>query len=116
MGSCHIDLHGQTASESLPLVHHVIVRSDIPIGNQVAQVAHAAGESASPKPAPGTIAVALHARDEDHLLSISAALDRAGIPHVHVIEDDGRLMAIGVNPTRDRVSVRKVLSSLPLVK
>jgi len=110
-----IDQHGKTASEQ-PLVHHVIVRQDIPLGSQVAQSVHAAGESADPRPEPGTIAVALHARDEDHLLAIAAALDRAGIRHCHVVEDDGQLMAIGVNPTRDRAAVRKVLSSLPLVK
>ena len=92
------------------------MRSDIPIGQQVAQVVHAAGESSDPRPCPGSIAVALHARDEDHLLEIAAALDRAGIRHCHVVEDDGRLMAIGVNPTRDRAAVRKVLSSLPLVR
>lgn len=89
---------------------------DIPIGSQVAQVVHAAGESAFPRPVPGAIAVALHARDELHLLQIADRLQAAGIPHHLVIEDDGQHMAIGVNPTTDRAAVRKVLSSLPLVK
>lgn len=101
-------------------MHHVIVRADLPIGSQVAQTVHAAGESAAPKPEPGAIAVALHAKNEDHLLGIAAALDRAGIGHHQVFEGDGpyagQLMAIGVYPTRDRAAVRKVLSSLPLVR
>ena len=112
--SC-IDQHGQTATDN-PLVHHVIVRADIPVGSQVAQVTHAAGESAEPRPAPGTIAVALHARDESHLAAIADKLDAAGIRIARVVEDDGHLMAIGVHPTRDRAAVRKVLSSLPLVR
>ena len=111
-----IDLNGKTA----PLVHHVIVRADLPIGSQVAQSIHAAAESAVPKPEPGCIAIALHARNEDHLLQLSAALDARGINHHQVIEGDGeyigQLMAIGVYPTRDRDAVKKVLSSLPLVR
>ncbi len=93
---------------------------DVPIGIQVANGLHAAGESADPRPEPGAIAVALHARDEGHLLELAAALDRAGIRHHHVVEGDGphagQLMSIGVNPTIDRAAVRRVLSSLPLVK
>lgn len=77
---------------------------------------HAAGESAIPRPEPGCIAVALHAESEDHLLDLSAKLDAAEVKHACVIVDDGQLMAIGVHPTTDRDKVRKVLSSLPLVK
>jgi len=107
-----IDLNGKTAQ----LVHYVIVRKDLPFGSQVAQVAHAAGESAIPKPEPGCIAVALHAENGDHILELSQKLTAADIPHHVVIEDDGRLMAIGLRPTVHRERVRKVLSSLPLVK
>jgi hypothetical protein len=118
LSSC-IDLHGKTAPDQ-QLVHHVIVRSDIPTGMQVANATHAAGESADPRPFPGTIAVALQARDEQHLRQVADSLSRAGIRHALVIEGDGsytnQLMAIGVNPTTDRAAVRKVLSSLPLVK
>lgn len=114
-----IDLRGQTVSEP-DLVHYVIVRADISIGAQVAQTIHAAGESADPRPHPGCIAVALLAKDESHLLEIAASLDRAGIRHQHVVEGDGpyarQLMSIGINPTTDRAAVRKVLSSLPLVR
>lgn len=71
---------------------------------------------------PGTIAVALHARDEEHLKDLALQLAERGINFhcVHEAVDDaeypGQLMAIGVQPTRDRQSVRRVLSSLPLVR
>lgn len=118
-----IDLNGQTApATAQPLRHYVIVRADLPIGLQVAQVVHAAGESASPRPKPGTHAVALHAKDESHLRTIAQRLFDAGIEHhcVHEADDDpqhpGQMMSIGLYPTRDRAKVGKVLSSLPLVK
>lgn len=99
-----------------PLVHHVIVRADLPHGLQVAQTIHAAGESAPRRLPAGTIAVALAARDAPHLLELGEALTRAAIPHVLVREDDGEPMSIGVEPTHDRRAVRKVLSSVPLVR
>jgi hypothetical protein len=104
-----IDLNGKTA-------HYVIVRKDITPGQQAAQILHAAGESAIPKPEPGCIAVALHAENEDHLLELEAKLYAAQIPYESVVEEDGHLMAIGLHPTTDRDKIRKVLSSLPLVK
>lgn len=63
-----------------------------------------------------TIAVALAARDQAHLLGIDALLTKAGIDHVLICECDGEPMAIGCEPTRDRQAIRKVVSSLPLVK
>lgn len=120
--SCLIDQHGLTASEHQPLVHHIIVRSDVPFGTQAAQLVHASGESSIPRPVPGTIAVALHARDEAHLKELGDRLSSAEISHCYVWESDddanypGQLMAIGVMPTRDREKIRKVLSSLPLVR
>jgi hypothetical protein len=98
------------------MAHYVIVRKDLTPGQQSAQILHAAGESAIPKPEPGCIAVALHAENEDHLLDLSARLDAARISHECVVEEDGRLMAIGLHPTTDRDKIRKVLSSLPLIK
>ena len=83
---------------------------------QVAQVIHAAGESATGPVPPNTIAVALAARDREHLLTLRAELVRAQIPHVLVSECDGEPMSIGVQPTKDRLAVRRVLSSVPLVK
>ncbi len=113
-------------TESCPrpkgLVHYVVVRADLPHGVQTANVLHAAGESASPKPEPGCIAVALHARDEAHLLALSEKLTQADLAHslVRECDDDdrypGQLMAIGLNPTTNRDAVRKVLSALPLIR
>lgn len=118
-----IDLNGQTAAlQAKPLAHYVVVRADLPHGSQVAQVVHCSGESASPRPTPGTIAIALHARDEAHLAQIAQSLFDAGIEHHCVFEADddptypGQMMSIGLYPTRDRDKVRKVLSSLPLVR
>lgn len=87
---------------------------------QVANVAHAAGESAPTRVPHGTIAVVLAARDEAHLADVAGRLELAGIPLARVIEGDGayagQLMALGIEPTRDRARVGKVVSSLPLVK
>ena len=65
---------------------------------------------------PGTVAVALAARDQAHLLELRDVLVRSGLPHVLIAECDGEPMAIGLEPTRDRTAVRRVLSSVPLVK
>jgi peptidyl-tRNA hydrolase len=125
-----IDLNGSPASESTPLFctkaselyHYVVVRRDLPLGDQLAQACHAAGESPGPKPEPGCTMVVLHAADEQHLHIIRARLDKAGLPYGTVIEcpDDedypSQLMAIGLAPTTDRASVKKVLSSLPLAR
>jgi hypothetical protein len=100
----------------LDVAHYVIVRADLSHGSQVAQVIHAAGESTPSRCKPGTIAVALHARDQAHLAEVGDALDRAGIRNHRVLECDGELMSIGVEPTSDRKTVRKVLSQLPLVR
>lgn len=103
-------------SKHLEVAHYVVVRADLAHGAQLAQVVHAAGESARIRVEPGTIAVALHARDEAHLRDVAARLGAARIPH-HVVEEcDGEAMAIGVEPTTDRAAVRKVLSSLPLAR
>lgn len=98
------------------LVHYVIVRADLPHGSQVAQAIHAAGESARERVPPRTVAVALAARDQEQLLAIDAALDRAGIAHTLIRECDGEPMSIGVEPTKDRRAVKRVLSSVPLVR
>lgn len=130
VGSCtdRIDLNGSARTQPVACVrpkglrHYIIVRADLPVGLQIAQTVHAAGESATPKPEPGTHAVALHARDEAHLREIAARLTAAGIGH-HLVEecdddDDypGQLMSIGLHPTTERERVAKVLSSLPLAR
>lgn len=98
------------------LVHYVIVRADLPIGSQVAQTIHATGESTPTRVPKNTVAVALHATGITHLLELDQKLTKAGITHVLICECDGEPMAIGVEPTRDRHAIRKVTSSLPLVK
>jgi hypothetical protein len=94
----------------------VIVRGDLPLGSQVAQTIHAAGESTPSRVPANTVAVALSARNQEHLLAIREMLQRADIKHVLIAECDGEAMAIGIEPTRDRQAIRKVTSSLPLVK
>ncbi len=133
-----IDLNGQTAG-ALPkseapkfkycevphsdndLTHHIVVRGDLTPGQKYAMVVHAAGESVTERVPKETVAVALRTSAigedaQDELLQISARLDKAGIRHVIIRECDGESMAIGIEPTRDRKAVRKVLSSLPLLR
>lgn len=100
----------------LDVAHYVIVRADFPHGSQVAQTIHAAGESTPTRLLPGTIAVALHARDQGHLRELHKTLAASAIAHHLVEECDGELMAIGLEPTTDRAAVRKVLSQLPLAR
>ncbi len=96
------------------------MRGDLPVGLQIANTIHAAGESTPARVPPATSAVGLAARDEVQLLEIGARLAQAGIAHVPIIEEDGEhaghLMAIGCEPTIDRESMRRVLSALPLAK
>lgn len=87
---------------------------------QVAQVVHAAGESVTIRPAPGTIAVALHAEGAEHLLALHRELEELDIEHTLIYEADGpyagQAMALGLEPSRDRLRARRVLSKLPLVR
>lgn len=102
--------------------HYTIVRRDLPLGDQLAQTIHAAGESADPKPESGCRAVALHAADEKHLEIIKERLDKSGLRYhcVHESSDDdkypGQMMSIGLAPTANKSAVKKVLGSLPLAK
>lgn len=118
MGLCVAAIDSQPISREA-LTHYVIVRRDLPIGMLVAQTVHAAGES-SPRLPSGTIAVALSASDELQLHKIKRDLDARGISYTPIVEGDGeyagQLMAIGVEPVVDREIVRKVVSSLPLIK
>jgi hypothetical protein len=100
----------------------VIVRSDAPVGVQLAQTIHAAGCSAQLPEAvatsPPTIAVALGASKHE-LETIARMLADSGVPHVVVCEPDepwcGELMAIGVVPA-PRALVRRFVAHLPLVR
>lgn len=104
-------------AEDNPLTHYCLVRADLSPGLQAANLIHAAGESG---PVPEhTHAVALHCRDEAHLREVWARLQGAGVKHTAILECDGEhageLMALGCAPA-PRKEVRKLLSSLPLVR
>ena len=102
------------------LYHYVIVRGDLPHGVQMAQTIHAAGESCEGPLPSGTHAIALSARNESHLEEIASRLWEAEIPHTVITEPDapydGQVMAVGIWPTSDRDRIRRVTSSLPLVR
>lgn len=95
----------------------MIVRDDLSTGQKVAQTVHAVGEShrGTVHP-PGTIAVVLAARDEDHLRELYTKLLDEGLEPSLIEECDGEAMAIGIPPTRDRGSIRRHVSQLPLIK
>jgi len=100
----------------------VIVRADAPLGVQLAQTIHAAGQSAQLPGAaaalPPTIAVALAAPPHE-LAALAHALAVGGVRHVLVHEPDdpwrGALMAIGVVPS-PRALVHRFVAHLPLVR
>jgi hypothetical protein len=99
-----------------------VIRADLPIGVQGAQLIHAAGESALLAAAEcvGKLiyAVCLTARDEAQLGELERQLTLAGIRHYAMREPDlgGALTAIGICPIEDRRMVRRYLSSYPLLK
>ena len=101
----------------MTVYHYVVVRADLPLGVQLAQTIHAAGESSTGNLPPDTHAVALHARDIHELHRTHQDLVRAGIPSVLICEPDaphnGDAVAIGVKPC-GRDLVRPVLRGLPL--
>ena len=98
-----------------------MIRKDLPLGTLAAQLVHAAGESANvPGGIPsGTHAIVLAAKNEAQLRRIAWKLTKRNIPHHLICEPDsphnGAAMAIGVSPVRDRKSLRKALSNLPLL-
>lgn len=117
VSSCAASIDSQPIgpTQESSLYHYVIVRADLPHGMQVAQVVHAAGESAPSRVPSGTSAVALAVPNEAILRVLDGALTVAGIPHVLIVESDGQAMAIGCEPTADRSHIRRITSSLPLV-
>lgn len=96
------------------LSHFCVVRSDLPSGVRIAYCIHAAGESVRDPVPSGTRAVALAARDEEHLRSVAEQFELHEVAHTAIWED-GELFAVGVTPTADLSQVRRVTSSLPLV-
>jgi len=112
-----------------PFYHYIVVRSDLTVGQQAAQIAHAAGESAANNDVPdGTHAIVLHVQDEEHLLHIADQLWIKGIKNYKLIiepdlplhEDrpleDGQGTAIGIPPTQDRKVIASVLGRLGLLR
>jgi peptidyl-tRNA hydrolase len=102
-----------------PWTHYVVVRDDLPLGVLAAQIVHAAAESWPGGLPPGTRAVVLAARDEEHLLALERQLVRDGIGHVAIHEPDppwhGQLMAIGMVPVVDRQPTKHVTGRLRLL-
>lgn len=98
------------------LSHYCIVRGDLEHGPRAAYLVHAAGESSPGNLPEDTRAVALQARDEAHVAELVDALTAAGVDHVPILEDDGHLYAIGIRPAHDLARIRRVCSSLPLVR
>jgi hypothetical protein len=86
---------------------------------QVAQTAHAAGESTGHVPT-GTVVVALAVPDEQALHKVAAALGAQSQTYALITENEGpyagQAMALGVAPTTDRQAVRRAVSALPLVR
>lgn len=100
--------------------HYVIIRQDLPIGVQLAQTIHAAGESSPGNLSPHTHAVALGAKSEAELLRLESKLQEAGVRFVAIREPDlpynNQLMAIGIVPMVRDKALRKLLSCYSLVK
>lgn len=92
----------------------------MPHGVQVAQTAHAAGESAGGPLPEGTIVVALAVPTEQTLRQVAIALGKESLTYKLIEENEGpfagQACAIGVTPTYDRKAVRKATSRLPLVR
>lgn len=98
----------------------MIIRADLPVGTQLAQTIHAAGES-SPGNLPGdTRAIALSVVSEDQLLDLEARLLAAGIQHHCIREPDapylGAAMAIGLTPQPRTPQIKRLLGKLPLIR
>lgn len=102
------------------LTHYIVVRADLPLGIQAAQIVHAVGESLNEPHKANTHSVVLSVPNEDALREAVRRLGLYGVRHKVIIEPDkpwnGQRMAIGVFPVWDREYVKKALSSLPLLK
>lgn len=81
-------------------------------------MAHAAGSYG--KHPEGTYVVVLGVKDEAALAALAGKLESSGIEHTQVREPDapwcGQLTSIGCSLVVDRSVVRKVVSSLPLLR
>lgn len=102
------------------LHHYCLIRKDLPIGPQFAQLIHAAGES-NPD-GLRSYAVALYVDNEEQLKEKEAQLLHHDIKHTAVREPDepwnNQLMVVGINPIDRSTSkpLRKIVAGLGLVK
>ena len=92
----------------------------MPLGHIVAQSVHAAGESPISTVPTGTHAVILSVPTEQKLLELEMKLINEGIEHTSIREPDvpysGAITAIGLRPSIKTPKIKKVLSSLPLLR
>ncbi len=95
------------------LSHYVLIRRDLPAGIQLAYVVHAAGESVKGPVPSGSRAVVLAVPDEGALQVYAQALERAGVQHTTIVEDE-TLYSIGLEPTAETDQIQRILSALPL--
>lgn len=95
------------------MYHYVIVRADLPLGVQLAQTIHAAGESSPGSLPPHTHAIALHAATEAELIELEMRLGENGFKFNSIREPDepwnGQLMAIGIEPQLRTTALSKLL-------
>lgn len=97
----------------MALTHYCIVKSGLSKGITCAMLCHAAGDSSPGNLPKDTRVVALEAED---ITLLAERLRDTEVPHHLVIEEDGRLMAIGIEPTDELKPIRRVTSSLPLIR
>jgi 7-keto-8-aminopelargonate synthetase-like enzyme len=103
------------------VLHHIcIIRADLPLGVQLAQTIHAAGESSPGNLPEHTHAIALHAKDEQELLDLEKKLIEAKIDFKAIREPDmpwnGQLMTIGIKAQKRTSKIRKLLWNLKLAR
>lgn len=101
-----------------PFTHYIIVREDLPLGFQAAQICHAANRSIATTLSNFDAVVVLGVQNQHDLLNVAQTLQFAGVKHTLIQESDPphayQYTAIGVFPVRDRSLIKKCLSTLPL--
>jgi len=96
----------------MSLTHYCIVKSGLSKGVTCAMLCHAAGDSSPGNLPPDTRVVALESKD---IGDIAKRLEDRSIPH-HLVEEDGELLAIGLEPALELDQIKRVTSSLPLIR
>lgn len=96
----------------MSLTHYCIVKSGLSKGITCAMLCHAAGDSSPGNLPPDTRVVALESKE---IGDVAASLRARDIPH-HRVEEEGELFAIGIEPAMDLDTIKRVTSSLPLIR